>query len=148
MSFLLSKKLMLIAVACLSNGPDDAKLEEVRNRVVQQYNHCHAEKYFGIKKTSFEISNEGFLRYRTTDEQNKSAYYSVKLSKLKEAVYLGDEQVGWLVLKFVDDSVIYQTYNDKTGNVDEMLTEIRIPVQEISLTQIDLWCKAFELLKH
>ncbi len=148
MVFALGSKILLITLSCFIPRQDELTFPEARNQVLRQYNLHSAERDFGIKTANFEISENGFIRYRKTDNTNKSEYYSVKLKEFEEARYLGDEQAGWLLLKFTSEAVIYQTYNDKAGNIDEMLAEIRIPLKNINVDDINTLCSAINSLKN
>lgn len=148
MAFTLISKILLTMLSCFFSRYDDLTFSEAKNEIVAQYKLHNAEQDLGVKSTSFEISDNGFIRYRKVDPDNKSEYYSVKLDQLKDVSYLGDEKAGWLVLKFAEETVIYQTYNDKTGNVDEMLTEIKIPLKNIEVNSVNSLYKAIETLKQ
>lgn len=147
MAFTLSSKVLLLALSFLAAHREDLSYDAAKNQVINQYQLHNAEQELGTKKTSFEISEHGFIRYRK-DLNNRSEYYSVKLSEFKDLVYLGDEKAGWLILKFVDEAVIFQTYNDKSGNVDEMLNEIKIPLKNISINDINTLSGAMHTLKN
>lgn len=147
MAFALSSKILVFALSCFVSKADDLSFTEAKTQVVNQYKQYSAERDLGIKATSFDISESGFIRYRKTDAANKSEYFSVKLNEFKEASYLGDEKAGWLLLKFTNEAVIYQTYNDKAGNVDEMLAEIKIPLKNIDVDDINSFCNALNSLK-
>lgn len=148
MAFVLGSKILLLTLSCFIPKQGDLTFNEAKDQVVNQYKLHNAEKDLGIKTTNLEISENGFIRYRKTDLKNRSEYYSAKLSELKDACYLGGEQAGWLLLKFTTETVIYQTYNDKAGNVDEMLTEIRIPLKNINVDDINSLYSAINTLKQ
>lgn len=148
MALMLSSKIIITALAVLLAKTDDLAFTEAKKVVIDQYNSHNAERDLGCKATNFEISETGFIRYRKTGMDNKSEYYSVKLNEFKEAKYLGDEQKGWLLLKFTDEAVIYQTYNDKAGNIDEMLAEIKIPLKNINVDELNQLCTAMTKLKE
>ncbi len=148
MALALSSKIIIYALSCFIIKQDDTSFTEAKNQVVNQYKLYSAEHDLGIKTNSFEISEYGFIKYRKTDSANKSVLYSVKLSEFKDAIYLGDEKAGWLIMKFTDEAVIYQTYNDKAGNVDEMLAEIKIPLKNIAINEINSFCNALNVLKN
>lgn len=147
MAFSLSSQILVFALSCFAPTHDDIVFTEAKNQVITHYKRHNAELDLGIKTTSFEISENGFIRYRKTDLANKSEYYSVKLTEFKDATYLGDENAGWLLLTFTEEAVIYQTYNDRKGNVDEMLTEIKIPLKNIDVNEINSFCNAMKTLR-
>lgn len=148
MALMLSAKIIITTLSVLLAKTDDLAFIEAKKVVIEQYNHHNAERDLGSKATQFEISETGFIRYRKTDVNNKSEYFSVKLTEFKGLKYLGDEQNGWLLLNFNDESVIYQTYNDKTGNVDEMLSEIKIPLKDVNIDELNQLDKAMNKLKN
>jgi len=148
MAFTLNLKILFFLLYGFVPKQEELTFTAAKSRILAQYKTYNAEKDFGAKTTSFEISDNGFIRYRRTAPDNKSEYYSVKLDKFKDASYLGDEKAGWLLLEFTDEAVIYQTYNDKTGNVDEMLTEIKIPLKNIDVNDINSLYDAMKALKQ
>lgn len=147
MAFALSSKIFVFALSFFVTNYDDLALTEAKSEVIQQYKLHNADIDLGVKTTNFEISENGFIRYRKTDSNNKAEYYSVKLNEFEDISYLGDETAGWLLLKFTKEAVIYQTYNDKAGNIDEMLTEIKIPLKNIRVDEINSLRKAMNTLK-
>jgi hypothetical protein len=148
MAFTLTSKILLFALSCFTPKHDELTFTEAKIQLINQYKLHSADQDLGVKNASFEISENGFIRYKRTTSDNKSEYYSVKLDQFKDAFYLGDEKAGWLLLKFTDEAVIYQTYNDKTGNVDEMLTEIKIPLKNIDVNDINSLYEAMKTLKQ
>lgn len=90
-----------------------------------------AEKDLGMKANSFDIANNGFIRYKRTFKTNKIEYFSVCVNKVLKISYLGNETAGWLVLKCEKESVICQTYRDAKGDVDNMIDELKFPVKEV-----------------
>lgn len=147
MVFTLSSQILVFVLSCFAPIHDDLVFMEAKNQVITQYKRYNAELDLGIRTSSFEISENGFIRYRKTDLANKSEYFSVKLNEFKDATYLGDENAGWLLLTFTEEAVIYQTYNDKKGNIDEMLTEIKIPLKNMDVNEINSFCKALKTLR-
>lgn len=118
---------------------EDVNMEVTKKSIINHYQQYQAEQDFGFKKTSFDISENGFLRYKKTASNNLVEYYSVKLDKIEALKYLGSEKTGWLVIKCSDQSVIYQTYQDKNGNIDEMVDEIKIPIKNITVEELNKW---------
>jgi hypothetical protein len=84
-----------------------------------------------IKKCEITISDDGFLRYRKTYLNGKQEYYSFNLSRLKSVDYMGSIQYGSLNIKTMEDDVIVQTYNDRSGNVDSMTVELDINLSKV-----------------
>ncbi|RKD18245.1 hypothetical protein BCY91_15695 [Pelobium manganitolerans] len=147
MALSLSPNLLIVIGSFLLQNADELSLSAAKQEVIAQYKMHQAEQEAGAKSASFEISENGFVRYRRINN-DKTEYYSVKLDQLKDLEYLGDETKGWLVLKFPEETVIYQTYNDKNGNVDEMLEEIKIPMKNVEVSQLNRLQNAIEKLKQ
>ncbi|MEJ7695041.1 hypothetical protein [Daejeonella sp.] len=84
-----------------------------------------------IKKCEITISDEGFLRYRKTYISGKQEYYSFNLSRLQSIDYLGSSGSGNLIIRTMEDDIIVQTYNDRSGNVDSMSVDMKISLQAI-----------------
>lgn len=137
MAFTTSSKLIAFALSCFISKQDNLSFLAAKNQVVSQYKLYNAERDLGLKSTSFEISDNGFIRYKKTTIDNKSEFFSVKANELQDITYLGNENAGWLLLKFTNEAVIYQTYNDKSGNTDEMRSEIKIPLKHINVNEIN-----------
>lgn len=137
MAFTFSSKILLLALSCFTTKHADISFSEAKNQLINQYHTHNAEQELGVKSANFEVSENGFIRYKKTYSNHRTEYYSAKLTQFKEISYLGNETAGWLVLRFTDDAIIYQTYNDKDGNVDEMLTQMKIPMKNIDLMEIN-----------
>lgn len=133
-------------LASYFNGKDELKFNDSRQKILEIYSHYQAEKDFGINKAKLEISDTGFLRYKTTST-NRIAYYSVNTSKVAEIIYLGNENAGWLAIKCEKESVIYQTYQDKDGNMDDMVNIIKIPLKNIDFNDLNIFLHSFNDLK-
>ncbi len=84
-----------------------------------------------IRKCEITISEEGFLRYRKTYTSGKQEYYSFNLSRLRSIDYLGNSGSGNLIIRTMEDDIIVQTYNDRSGNVDSMSVDMKINLQAI-----------------
>ncbi len=147
MSLILTKKLAFVALTCLLTSKDEINIQDAKKSIINHYQQYQAEKDFGVKKTSFEISDNGFVRYKRTTTENKTEYYSVKLDKIQEVIYLGNEKTGWLILKCMESSIIFQTYQDANGNIDEMVNEIKIPIKNIDVVELNKWVNDINILK-
>lgn len=147
MAFLFSSKILLLALSYFTIIKTELTFSEAKNQLINHYKAHHAEQDLGVKTASFEISENGFIRYKKTFSNNKTEYYSAKLTQFEGMSYLGNEDAGWLVLKFNEETIIYQTYNDKEGNVDEMVSQIKIPLKNMNLTTIDTFDKTMITLK-
>ncbi|MFD2730659.1 hypothetical protein [Pedobacter alpinus] len=144
---ILSKNIAVAALTYLFLNNEEINIANAKKSVVNHYQQYQAEKEFGVKKASFELSNNGFIRYRRTGNDNKVEYFSVKMDKILNVDYLGTEKMGWLVIKCLEESVIYQTYQDNKGNVDDMIAEIKIPIKNIDITEINVWVNDINNLK-
>ena len=82
-----------------------------------------------VKKVDFQLTKEGFFRYRRTLANGRQEYFSFNLSQFQELDYLGTTQSGFLVLHTRPESVIVQTFSDSRGNIDSMATELRVPLK-------------------
>lgn len=119
----------------------------LKNSIINSFKKHESEKYLGYKSYKFEITDEGFIRYRRVLANNKSEYYSVKIDKFLEVKYHGTEKSGWLFLNCEPSSVIFQTYRDPAGNVDSMTNEIVFPLNSISVDDLNLLKDNFQSLK-
>jgi hypothetical protein len=126
---------------------DDSNFEDYRKNFIENYQIYQAEKELGMKAFNFDISNNGFIRYRRTAANNRMEYFSVRLEKVKQIDFLGNENAGWIVLKCEKESVIYQTYRDTKGDVDNMIDELRFPAKAIELQKINEWNFDFNEMK-
>lgn len=147
MNFLFSYIFIIYHVIGLNLSHDASSFDSSRKNFLETYQQYQAEKEQGIKKFNLDITNSGFIRYKRILLNNKSEYFAVGLDKIQDVNYLGDELAGWLVFKCENESVIYQTYNDKKGNVDEMTNEIRLPVKIIKIENINNWVRNFKEMK-
>jgi hypothetical protein len=82
-----------------------------------------------VKKVDFQLTKEGFFRYRRTLAKGRQEYFAFNLSQLKDLDYLGTTQSGFLVLHTRPESVIVQTFRDSRGNIDSMATDLRVPLK-------------------
>jgi hypothetical protein len=57
----------------------------------------------------------------------------LKLEKLTVIYFLSTEHANMLVLKCEDESIIYQTYQDKNGDIDEVINSLRIPLKNLKI---------------
>ena len=90
-----------------------------------------------IKKFELLLTNDAFIRFRKTYQNNKQEYFSFHLHRLDDMTYLGDATSGILKFKTTDDDIIVQTYNDRKGNVDSMANVLNIPVKNMSAERLD-----------
>ena len=92
-----------------------------------------------MKAFTFDITNNGFIRYKQAAANNIMEYFSVRLDKVLSLNYLCREIEGWIVLKCEKESVIFQTYRDINGNVDLMIDELKFPFEAVELPKINQW---------
>lgn len=119
----------------------------LQDKIQNSFKKYESEKYMGHKSYKFEITNEGFIRYKKVLANNKSEFYSVKADKLSEINYQGTEKSGWLLISCEPSSVIYQTYRDPSGNLDSMVNEIVFPISNIPVEDLNELKYNFESLK-
>jgi hypothetical protein len=112
-------------------------LSVLRKDVIDFYQKYEGEKILGNKSSSLEITTDGFFRYKRVLKSNKTEYYSVKMEKLLNVYFYGSEKGGWLTFKCVDESVIFQSYNDPKGNIDSMGNEISFPLKSIPVENLN-----------
>lgn len=148
--FLMSSVNWLIYLSIYLSGTsiDKAKFEKIRSEIILSYHTHQAEQAIGYKSGTLTISEQGFLRYTLKTTNGKTEYYSLKLEKLKDISFLGTENANWLLLRCDDDSVIYQTYQDKSGEVDEMINCIKIPLKNLNIDGVNQLNTNFNLLKQ
>lgn len=127
---------------------DELKFEVRCKNFIEDYKKYQAEKDLGMKSYSLDISTNGFLRYKRTSSNNRIEYFSVRLDKISEIKYLGTEGAGWIVLSCEKESVIYQTYRDAKGDVDDMISEFKFPVKGVDLDNINKWNNEFNQMKN
>ena len=115
-------------------------------------NKCFAQSFdasVGDKLKKFELllTNDAFIRFRKTYQNNKQEYFSFHLHRLNDMSYLGDATSGILQFKTTDDDIIVQTYNDRKGNVDSMANVLNIPVKNMGPERLDSLHNTIEYFK-
>lgn len=130
------------------NEIDKVKFESCKRNLIEQYQLHQAENLFGAKKTDLEINDLGFFRYKKTNLNGKVEYYSVKIENFQNVDYLGNEDAGWLIINCKPETIIFQTYNDKNGNEDEMIDQIKIPMKNTGVESLNLISLNFQEIKN
>ncbi len=125
----------------------DDEVSAIKKQLMETYQKHEAEKHMGLKSYSLEITDNGFLRYKKTQNNNKSELYSVKLNKVKDVDFYGTEQSGWFLFQCEPEAVIYQSRRDPKGNIDSMANEICFPLSGISVEELNLFKENFNKLK-
>ena len=123
-------------------------IHKLAEQAQQRLNSFHAAEPESakVKKCEITISDEGFLRYRKTFLSGKQEYYSLNVSKLKAIDYIGSTVSGNLNIYTLEDDVIVQTYNDRSGNVDSMSVKLIIPLKDVEPQDlIELQKNLFEM---
>jgi hypothetical protein len=135
-------------VICLTSFANDERIHKLAQQTQQKLSSSHGiePESLKIKKCEITISDEGFLRYRKYYLNGKQEYYSFNLSRLKTIDYFGDTNSGNFVIHTLEDDVIVQTYNDRSGNVDSMSVKLTIQLKAIEPQDlIDLQQNLFEM---
>ncbi|HEY1062939.1 MAG TPA: hypothetical protein VGE44_14685 [Daejeonella sp.] len=111
----------------------DEELRQLALRTQVKLNTLHNAEPESAKIRQFELllNEEGFLRYRRTYTNGKQEYYSFNLMRIKSIDYLGNTLSGDLSIQTLEDDVIVQTFNDRSGNVDSMATHFRLPLNSV-----------------
>ena len=130
----------VVIVAGLANFGFVTAIDE--QDMVAWTNKCFAQSFdasVGDKLKKFELllTNDAFIRFRKTYQNNKQEYFSFHLHRLNDMSYLGDSTSGTLQFKTTDDDIIVQTYNDRKGNVDSMANVLNIPVKNMGAERLD-----------
>lgn len=128
-------------------NPSEADLLILRKGIIEIYNKHEAEKLMGCKSYTFNITEDGFVRYKRILKNNKTEYYSVKINKVQHVNYLGNNKGGWIILVCEPSSVIYQTYRDPAGDIDSMVKDISFPFQSVSAEELTRLEENFKKMK-
>ncbi|MFM6976865.1 MAG: hypothetical protein ACKOW2_08485 [Sphingobacteriaceae bacterium] len=96
-----------------------------------------------FKKVEIKLTNDGFFRYRRTFLNGKQEYFSFHFSQFEDLEYLGTTHLGFLVMKTKPESIIVQTFRDSKGNIDTMATELRVPLKDMDVADIQAFQMCF-----
>ena len=118
------------------------KVQKTQTDWLNWTNHCLAQSYNSagdpkLKKWEITVTSDNFLRLRKTYVKSKQVYFSFNLKKLSNILYLGNTKKGILKLKAVEDDIIEQTRNYRKGDVDEMVSELDVPVKNMEPERLD-----------
>ena len=61
---------------------DESNFESYRKKFIENYQSSQAEKDIGMKAFTFDISNNGFIKYRRAAANNRIEYFSIRLDKV------------------------------------------------------------------
>lgn len=111
----------------------EEELHQLAQRAQLKLNALHNtdSEFDKIKQFELLLNDEGFLRYRRTYINGKQEYYSLNLMRIKTINYLGNTAIGDLSIQTLEDDVIVQTFNDRSGNVDSMSTQFRLTLKKV-----------------
>ena len=140
----------VLIVAGLANYGFVTAIDE--QEMVAWTNKCFAQSFdvsadAKLKKWELLLTNDSFIRFRKTYQNNKQEYFSFHLHRLNDMSYLGDGTSGTLQFKTTEDDIIVQTYNDRKGDVDSMANILSIPVKNMSAERLDSLHTAIEYFK-
>ena len=105
-------------------------------------NQCLTESYDPSADTSLikweiVLTPSAFIRIRNTYKNGVVEYYSFQLHSLDTVNYIKDDTTDTLRLTAKADDIIMQTYNDPSGNLDSMLTEMDLPIKKMKRRRLD-----------
>ena len=140
----------VLIVAGLANYGFVTAIDE--QEMVAWTNKCVAQSFDAsadakLKKWELLLTNDSFIRFRKTYQNNKQEYFSFHLHRLNDMSYLGDGTSGTLQFKTTEDDIIVQTYNDRKGDVDSMANILSIPVKNMDAERLDSLHTAIEYFK-
>ena len=111
-------------------------------------NHYNTAGEKKLKKWEIVVTIDNFLRLRKTYVKSKQVYFSFNLKNLSNIFYLGNTKKGILKLKAVEDDIIEQTRNYRKGDVDEMISELDVPVKNMEPERLDSLKEALNYFKE
>lgn len=122
-----------------SSGTEEESVRELVERTLLKINTFHhpESESLKIRKCEIQLSEDGFFRYRRTYISGKQEYFSFNLSRLVSINYFGNSISGELSVNTLEDDIIVQTFNDRSGDVDSMATYFRLPVHGISAEDLN-----------
>ncbi len=128
--------LLLVGVFLIlgsASAGKDGDLHTLAQRAQLKLNALHYVRAESNKIKQFELllNDEGFLRYRLTYVNGKQEYFSFNIMRFKAIDYLGNTTSGDLYIQTLEDDVIVQTFNDRSGNVDSMATSFHLTLGKV-----------------
>jgi hypothetical protein len=141
---------LVLIIAGLANFGFVTAIDE--QEMVAWTNKCFVQSFDAsvdakLKKWELLLTNDSFIRFRKTYQNNKQEYFSFHLNRLNDMSYLGDATSGTLQFKTTEDDIIVQTYNDRKGDVDSMANVLSIPVKNMGAERLDSLHTAIEYFK-
>ncbi len=136
-----------LVFTCFKTAPDETQL-------IFWSNNCFFECYdasqeANLKTWDLKVTFDLFLRMRKTYLNGKQEYYSFKLKSFDDVNFVAvTPTTGTLKLKTGTDNIIYQTYNDPKGDVDDMADVLSIPVKDMNPQRLDSLKSALLFLKN
>jgi hypothetical protein len=102
-----------------------------------------------VKKWEIALTADHFIRLQKTYQQGNRQYYSFNVKALKAINYLpGNALTDTLQIQTQTDDIIYQTFDDPTGNLDSMVTTLNIPVKKFIPGRLDSLKQGLHYLKQ
>jgi len=132
--------LTVAALTCLLHYSFTPAMDE--QEMLTWTNNCLAASYDPsgddkLKTWQLTLTADGFIRLRKTYARGKEEFHSFHLSRFSDMGYLGTTTSGTLQLKAVADDIIVQTFNDPSGDIDSMATQLNIPVRGMEPDRLD-----------
>lgn len=95
------------------------------------------------KKVDIQLTKDGFFRFRKTLANGKQEYFSFNFSQFEDISFLGNTSSGILVIKTMPESIIVQTFYDRTGNIDSMASELKLPMKNLEPNEVQQFQDCF-----
>ena len=131
----MSPIIISLPLLCFKKAEDTSLLVNWANRCLAESFDAHGDTK--LKKWEISVTPDLFVRLRKTYAKGKQEYYSFSLGRFKDMYYLGTTNIGTLDLVTTDDDIISQTYNDRKGDRDNMVSLLSLPVKNMQPERLD-----------